>query len=215
VPLPNQTTVNNLTWIHCSWDLSPSPSVECYIIELVPLIYDSISGVDVPRPELKITAKTERDLSTGEIPTGYTFHNLQPNVKYRVQVAAVDRFHNLSPIVSAEVISGGSFPALTAGDITLNPLLLHLNGVSVSWNVNSAVLDVVSRFQVFADTQSFTDLTSDRLKYEGLGTTCFIPADSMLYIKIRAIDLLGRPSPVLFTSIDATPTTASTGTTAV
>jgi len=189
--------------------------VDYYLVEIIPLVFDSISGVDVPRPELKITAKTERDLSTREIPTSYTFHNLQPNVKYMVQVAAVDRFHNISPVVSTEVISGGSFPTLTASDITLNPLLIHLNGVSVSWNVNSAVLDIVSRFQVFADTQSFTDLTSDRLKYEGLGTTCFIPADSMLYIKVRAIDLIGRPSQALSASIDATPTSSTSGNTTV
>ncbi|MFQ6614522.1 MAG: fibronectin type III domain-containing protein [Fidelibacterota bacterium] len=205
---------NNLTWIHCSWDPSNSLSVEYYLVELIPLIYDSISGMDSPRPELKITAKTERDLSSGNIPTAFTFHNLQPNVKYQVRAAAVDRFNNISPILSAEVISGGSFPALTASDITLNSLLVHLNGVYVSWNVNSAISDRIMKFQVFTDTQSFTDLTSDRLKYEGLGTTCQIPANSMLYIKLRAIDLIGRPAPILSDSIDATPTTSSSGTTA-
>ncbi|MBC8400378.1 MAG: hypothetical protein H8E14_02700 [Candidatus Marinimicrobia bacterium] len=176
-------------------------------------MYDSISGVDVPRPELKITAKTERDISTGNIPTSYTFHNLQPNVKYLAQIAAVDRFHNISPILSAELISGGSFPALSVNDITLNPLLVHLNGVYVSWNVNNDVLDYITKFQVFADTQSFTDLTSDRLKYEGLGTTCQIPANSMLFIKLRAIDIIGRSSPVLSDSIDATPTSSTSDTT--
>lgn len=213
--VPNQNSVSNLTWIRCSWDPSPSPSVEYYLVELIPLVFDSISGVDVPRPELKLTAKTERDLSTGEIPTSCTFHNLQPNVKYLVQVAAVDRYNNISPIVSAEVISGGSFPALTAGDITLNPLTVHLNGVYISWNVSDEVLNYIARFQVFADTQSFTDLTSDRLKYEGLGTTCQLPANSMLFIKLKAIDIIGRSSPVLSDSIDATSESAATsGTTA-
>jgi len=210
--LPNQNSNSNLTWIRCSWDPSPSPSVEYYLIELIPLIYDSISGMDVPRPELKITAKTERDLSTGNIPTTYTFHNLQPNVKYLAQVAAVDRFNNISPVLTAELISGGSFPSLTVNDVTLNPLLVHLNGVYVSWNVNDDVLDYITKFQVFADTQSFTDLTSDRLKYEGLGTTCQIPANSLLYIKLRAIDLIGRPSPVLSGSIDATPISSASDT---
>jgi len=213
--LTNQISNSNLAWIRCSWDPSPSPSVEYYLIELIPLIYDSISGVDVPRVELKITAKTERDLSTGFIPSNYTFHNLQPNVKYLAQVAAIDRFNNISPVLTAELISGGSFPALTVNDITLNPLLVHLNGVYVSWNVNNDALDYITKFQVFADTQSFADLTSDRLKYEGLGTTCQIPANSMLFIKLRAIDLIGRPSPVLSGSIDATPTTSSSDTTVI
>ncbi len=203
--LQNQNSNSNLTWIRCSWDPSPSPSVEYYLIELIPLIYDSISGMDVPRPELKITAKTERDLSTGNIPTTYTFHNLQPNVKYLAQVAAVDRFNNISPVLTAELISGGSFPILSVNDVTLNPLLVHLNGVYVSWNVNDDVLVYITKFQVFADTQSFTDLTSDRLKYEGLGTTCQIPANSMIHIKLRAIDLIGRPSPTLSDSVDAAP----------
>lgn len=210
--LQNQNSNSNLTWIRCSWNPSFSPSIEYYLIELIPLIYDSISGVDVPRAELKITAKTERDLSTGLIPTNYTFHNLQPNVKYLAQVAAVDRFNNISPVLTAELISGGSLPALTVNDVTINPLLVHLNGVYVSWNVNNDVLDYITKFQVFADTQSFTDLTSDRIKYEGLGTTCQIPANSVLYIKLRAIDLIGRPSPVLSDSIDATPTTSTSDT---
>lgn len=186
-------------------------------MELVPLIYDSISGQDVERPELKIIAKTERDLATGEIPTSYTFHNLPPNVKYQAKVAAVDRFNIISPLITSEIISGESFPPLTTSDITLNSLLLHVNGVYVSWSVNSEVVDRISVFQVYADTQNFTDLTSDRLKYEGTGTSCHIPADTLVYIKLRAIDLIGRPSPVLSDSIDATPstTTTSSGSTVV
>jgi hypothetical protein len=203
--LLNQSAPGNLTWIRLNWDPTPSPSVEYYLVELIPLVYDSISGSDVPRPEMKITAKTERDLSTGAIPTVLTFHNLQPNVKYQAQVAAVDRFNNISPVISAVIVSGESFPALTADDITLNPLLIHLNGVHVSWSVSSSILELISKFQVFTDTQQFTDLTNDRLKYEGLSTTYQIPAGSMLYVKLRAIDLIGRPSPVLSDSIDATP----------
>lgn len=208
--LLNQNSPGNLTWIRLSWDPTPSPSVEYYLVELIPLVYDSISGTDVPRPEMKITAKTERVLSTGAIPTVFTFHNLQPNVKYLSQVAAVDRFNNISPILSAEVISGGSFPALTVNDIMLNPLLVRLSSVYISWSVSNAALDRISKFQVFADTQQFTDLTNDRLKYEGLSTTHQIPAESMLYVKLRAIDLIGRPSPVLSDSIDVTPTTTTT-----
>jgi len=210
--LLNQGVTGNLTWVRLNWDPSPSPSVEYYLVELIPLVYDSISAADVPRAELKITAKTERDLSTGAIPTVFTFHNLQPNVKYQAQVAAVDRFNNISSVISAEIVSGGSFPALIAGDITLNPLLIHLNGVYVSWSVSSNILDLISKFQVFTDNQQFTDLTNDRLKYEGLSTTYQIPADSMLYVKFRAIDLIGRPSPVLSGSIDATPTTSTSDT---
>lgn len=208
--LLNQSAQGNLTWIRLNWDPSPSPSVEFYSIELIPLVFDSISGADVPRPEMKITAKTERDISTGAIPTVYTFHNLQPNVKYQAQVAAVDRFNNISSVISAEIVSGGRFSALTANDITLNPLVVRLNGVYISWSVAGSVQDRISKFQVFADTQQFTDLTNDRLKYEGLSTTCQIPADTMLYVKLRAIDLIGRPSPVLSASIDATPTITTT-----
>jgi len=195
----------NLTWVRVNWTPSPSAGLAYYLVELVPLIYDSISGLDVAHPELKLSVKTEVDLFTGMLPTGVTFHTLNPNVKYQVRLAAVDRFQTISPIVISEVISGGSFPALTLGDITLNPLVVHLNGVSVSWSVNNNVLNRITRFEVYAGFLNFTDLTSDRLKYSGLGTTCQIPANSMLYVKVRAIDLIGRSSPVLSGFVDATP----------
>ena len=200
----NQNT-NNLTWIKCNWDPSPSINLEFYLIELIPLVADSVTGNPTPRPELKTTAKTERDLASGNIPTEYTYHNLQPNVSYRVQVAAVDRFGNISTMLTQDIISGGSFAELTNSDITLNPLQTQFNGVAVSWSVNQEVEDKIQSFQVYSDTENFTDLTNDRLKYEGTATQTLIPANSLIYIKLRAIDILGRPSPVFSSSIDATP----------
>lgn len=213
--LPSAQSSNNLTWIKCSWNPSPSVNLEFYLIELIPLVADSVTGDLIPRPELKTTAKTERDLTTGNIPTEYTFHNLQPNVSYRVQVAAVDRFGNISSMLTQDVISGGSFAELTNSDITLNPLQTQLHGVLVSWAINSQIEDKIQSFQVFSDTSAFTDLTNDRLKYEGTATQTIIPANSIIYIKLRAIDILGRPSPVLSGSIDATPASTTSSTTVI
>ena len=108
-------------------------------------------------------------------------------------------------MLSQDVISGGSFAELTNSDITLNPLQIQFNGVSVSWSIDSEVEDKIQSFQVYSDTEPFTDLTSDRLKYEGIATQTFIPANSLIYIKLRAVDIMGRPSQVLSISIDATP----------
>jgi len=201
--IPSGQPSSNLTWIMCSWNPSPSSAVDCYLIELIPMVEDPVTGELIPRLELKTTAKTQRDLSTGNIPTEYTFHNLQPNVSYRIQVASVDRYGNISTVLSQDIISGGSFPELSSSDIILNTLQLHLNSVLVSWEVVESVEDNIQSFQVYSDTTTFSDLTSDRLKYEGIATQTLIPANSMIYIKLRAIDILGRPSPTLSASIDA------------
>lgn len=213
--LPAAQSSNNLTWIKCSWNPSPSILLEYYLIELIPLVADSVTGDPILRPELKTTAKTERDLTTGNIPTEYTFHNLQANVSYRVQVAAVDKFGNISSMLTQDIISGGSFAELTNSDITLNPLQTQLHGVLVSWAINSQIEDKIQSFQVFSDTSAFTDLTNDRLKYEGTATQTIIPSNTMTYIKLRAIDILGRPSPVLSGSIDAAPASTTSGTTVI
>lgn len=63
--------------------------------------------------------------------------------------------------------------------------------------------DKIQSFQVYSDTENFTSFANDRLKFEGTATQTFIPANSLIYIKLRAIDILGRPSPVLAESIDA------------
>lgn len=207
--IPSGQSSNNLTWITCSWNPSPSASVEYYLIELIPMVADPVTGEFIPRADLKTTAKTLRDLSTGNIPTEYTFHNLQPNVSYRAQVASVDRFGNISTVLTQDIISGANFPELLSSDIILNQLQLHLNSVLVSWAVNTNVEDKIQSFQVYSDTEPFSDLTSDRLKYEGTATQTLIPANSMIYIKLRAIDILGRPSPTLSASIDATPQQSS------
>jgi len=111
----------------------------------------------------------------------------------------------------------GSFAELTNSDITLNPLQTQFNGVAVSWSVNPEVEDKIHIFQVYSDTEQFTSFTNDRLKFEGTATQTLIPANSLIYIKLRAIDILGRPSPVFSSSIDATPvetiSTAQTDTT--
>ena len=204
MPIPGQPSIN-LTWIQCSWIPSLNTSVEYYLIELIPMIADSVTGEPIPRTELKTTAKTERDLTTGNIPTEYTFHNLQPNVFYRTQVAAVDRYGNISTVLTQEIVSGGNFPVLTDADIAFGNIQTQLFGALISWNANNAVENRIQYYQVFSDTEPFTDLTSDRLKYEGIATQTFIPANTIVYIKLRAVDIMGRPSSVLSISIDATP----------
>jgi len=194
---------SNLTWVRCNWEASSSPALEYYLVELIPLIMDSVTGNLIPRPELKILGKTERDLASGHIPTEFLFHNLQPGVSYQVQVAAVDRYGNISTLVTDQIVSGGRIPELTASDIILNPLQVHLHGALVSWSVSSAAESRIHRFEVFADSEEFSDLTGDRLSYSGTATQVTIPANSVVYIKLRAIDILGRSSPILVGSIDA------------
>jgi|GEM_PF-2591951 len=193
----------NLTWIRCNWEPSSSPAVEYYLVELNPLILDPVTNNLIPRPELKISGKTERDLASGLIPTEYIFHNLQPGVSYQVHVAAVDRYGNISGLVTDQIVSGGSIPQLIASDITLNPLQVQLHGALVSWSVSSDTESRIHRFEVFSDSEEFSDLTGDRLSYSGTATQVIIPANSIIYIKLRAIDILGRPSPILAGSIDA------------
>ena len=41
-----------------------------------------------------------------------------------------------------------------------------------------------------------------------MANVTFIPANSWLYVKLRAIDILGRSSPVLSDVIDASPNNA-------
>lgn len=191
----------SLAWVRVSWDPSPSVYVDYYLVELVPLIYDDLTEEDVPHYELKQTHKVERDLQSGDIATQTTFHNLQPNVKFEVNVGAVDSYHNISELVSDTILSG-EFPALSEGDLTLEPLIVLGAGVKVIW---SASVDegLINRYQVFTDSSPFTELTADRLHYEGMANTTYIPAGGMVYVKFRAIDILGRPSPVLSDSIDA------------
>lgn len=193
----------NLTWVRCSWEASPSLSLDYYLVELIPLILDSVTSELIPRPELKISGKTERDLASGLIPTEILFHNLQPGVSYQVHVAAVDRYGNISTVLTDQIVSGGNIPELTAYDITLNPLQVHLHGARVSWSVSSDAESRIHRFEVFADSEEFSDLTGDRLSYSGTATQVIIPANSIVYIKLRAIDILGCPSPILAGSIDA------------
>jgi len=196
----NENIGTGLSWVRVSWDASPSVYVDYYLVELVPLIFDDLTGEDVPHFELKQTLKVERDLQSGEIATQTTFHNLQPNVKFRVSVGAVDTYHNISPLVTDEILSG-EFPAMQDGDITLAPLVLMPNGAKAIWST-SVDSGLINKFQVFADTTDFTELTADRLQYEGMANVTFIPANTMLYVKLRAIDILGRPSPVLQDSIN-------------
>ncbi|MBC8553186.1 MAG: hypothetical protein H8D23_26500 [Candidatus Brocadiales bacterium] len=202
----NENIGTGLSWVRISWDASPSVYVDYYLVELVPLIYDDLTGEDVPHFELKQTLKVERDLQSGEIATQTTFHNLQPNVKFRVSVGAVDTYHNISPIVTDEILSG-EFPAMQDGDITLAPLVLMSNGVKALWSTTISE-GLINKFQIFADTTDFTELTADRLQYEGMANVTFIPANSWLYVKLRAIDILGRSSPVLSDVIDASPNNA-------
>lgn len=194
---------SNLTWVRCNWEASPSPALEYYLVELIPLILDSVTSNLVLRPELKISGKTERDLISGLIPTEYIFHNLQPGVSYQAQIAAVDRYGNISTLVTDQIVSGGSIPELTASDIILNPLQVHLHGALVSWSVISSAESRIHRFEVFTDSEEFSDLTGDRLSYSGTATQVIIPANSVIYIKLRAIDILGRSSPIMVGSIDA------------
>ncbi|MBC8376991.1 MAG: hypothetical protein H8E26_13175 [FCB group bacterium] len=201
--IPSGQSSNSATWVRCQWTASMSPALEYYLVELIPLIPDPVNGEPVPRPELKTTAKTERDLSSGTIPAEYIFHNLPAGIAYRIQVAAVDRYGNISNVLSEDIFSGGSIPELNSSDITLNPLQVHLHGVLVSWDVLPSVETRINHFEVFSDTESFSDLTGDRLSYSGTATQIIVPSNTVTYIKFRAIDILGRPSPILSASIDA------------
>jgi len=126
-------------------------------------------------------------MATGAVKNKYTFHNLQPGVKYRVRIRAIDGEGNKgdysNPVDIIAGIGSSSRPSDAVSGLTVSD---YDKGVEVSWNVKSNARGYEVYTTEGDGSQPDPDPTNKaHLYYRGNATRILVKADSLKVVKVR------------------------------
>jgi len=137
-------------------------------------------------------------MATGVVKNKCTFHHLQPGVKYRVRVRAVDGQGNLGPYSNAVDIIAGIGSAARASDAVASlTVVAYQQGVKVAWNAHANARGYEVYVTEGATTPADPDPTNKaQLKYRGNATEVIIKSTATYVVKAKVVwyDQWGRTS---------------------